>query len=104
MPWAAESWAWVRALTGDHAGAGQILAESLARMKTAYVPSSAIAMIHLGLGEDDAVFEWLGRCVDERDAILPWIGCMSCFARLRPDPRFQAVLSAIGLAGEIVQG
>ena len=104
MPWAAESMAWVKALMGDRAGARQILAESLARMKSAYRPSSAIAIIHLGLGDDDALFEWLGRCVDERDAILPWIGLMPCFDRVRPDRRFHAVLSAIGLAGEIVQG
>jgi hypothetical protein len=67
-------------------------------MSTAYVPSSAIACIHLGLGDDDALFEWLGRCIEERDALLPWLKVMPAFDRVRSDPRFQALLAGLGLA------
>jgi TolB-like protein/Tfp pilus assembly protein PilF len=98
MPWAAESMGWACALAGDAGEARRVLGESLARMKAAFVPSSAIANIHLGLGDDDALCDWLGRCVEERDALLPWLGVMPAFDRVRPDPRFQAVLKRIGLA------
>jgi len=98
MPWAAESAGWALALDGQRDEARHILGASLSRMETAYVPSSAIACIHLGLGDDDALFEWLGRCLDERDALLPWLKVLPAFDRVRPDPRFQAVLSRLGLA------
>jgi serine/threonine-protein kinase len=98
MPWAEESLGWAYGLSGDRARAHAVLDGSLARMKTAYAPSSGIACIHLGLGNDDDVFEWLGRCVDERDALLPWLKVMPAFDRVRPDRRFQALLARIGLA------
>jgi TolB-like protein/Flp pilus assembly protein TadD len=97
MPWAAESAGWAYGLSGDRVRARAVLDESLARMKTAYVPASGIACIHLGLGDDDAVFEWLGRSVEERDALLPWLKFMPAFDRVRPDPRFQALLARLGL-------
>ena len=57
------------------------------------------ASIHVECERDivDAVCEWLWRCLDERDALLPWLEFLSAFARLRPDPRFAAVLAALGL-------
>jgi tetratricopeptide (TPR) repeat protein len=98
MPWAAESAGWALALDGRRDEARRVLETSLSRMKTAYVPSSAIACIHLGLGDDDALFEWLGRCLDERDALLPWLKPLPAFDRVRPDPRFQGLLGQVGLA------
>ena len=98
LPWAAESVGWVYGLLGKPDQAHAVLGESLSRMSTAYVPSSAIACIHLGLGDDDALFEWLGRCIEERDALLPWLKVMPAFDRVRSDPRFQALLAGLGLA------
>ena len=54
--------------------------------------------IHLGLGDDEAVFGRLERCVGEREVLVPWLKVMPAFERVRPDPRFQAVLARIGLA------
>jgi len=88
----------VYGLMGNRELATQALETSLARMKRSYVPSSGIACIHLGLGDDDPLFAWLGRCVEERDALLPWLKVMPAFDRVRPDPRFQAVLARVGLA------
>jgi Flp pilus assembly protein TadD len=98
VPWAAESLGMVHARMGNRELATRLLETSLARMQRAYVPSSAIACIHLGLGDDEALFEWLERCVEERDVLLPWLGVMPAFDGVRPDPRFQAVLAKIGLA------
>ena len=98
MPFAAESAGWVLALQGRHDEARRVLSASLARAATTYVPTSAIALIHLGLGDDEALFACLDRCVEEHDAMLAWARFMPVFDRVRPDPRFQAVLSRIGLA------
>lgn len=98
MPWAAESLAWACALSGDSSRSHRILSESLARTKTAYVASSGIACVYLGLGDDDQMFAWLDRCLEERDALLPWLKFLPVFDRVRPDPRFQAVLARLGLA------
>ena len=58
----------------------------------------AIAMIHLGLGNDGALFEWLDRCVGERDAMLPWLKFMPCFDRVTAAPEIPGLLAQIGLS------
>jgi TolB-like protein/Tfp pilus assembly protein PilF len=98
MPWAEEAAAWAAAISGDRSTARRLLEQSLLRSKMAHVPSSGIACIHLGLADDDALFEWLDRCVEERDPLLPWLACYPIFDRVRPDPRFQRLLAQIGLA------
>jgi len=98
MPWAAESIGWVHGLAGRRDEASQVLRDSLARMTTAYIPWSAIACIHLGLGEDDAVLERLTRGLEERDALMPWLMSMPAFDRLHTDPRFGRLMQRIGLA------
>jgi len=62
-----------------------------------YVPSSAVALVHLGLGDDDAVFKWLERAVDERDALMPWLKYFPPLDRLHSDPRFSNLLRRLGL-------
>ncbi|HSP90540.1 MAG TPA: hypothetical protein VLN08_06525 [Vicinamibacterales bacterium] len=98
MPWAAESVGWAATVSGDLVRGRRVLEESVARSLTSYVPSSGIACIQLGLGDDDGLFEWLGRSVEERDALIPWIKSLPIFDRVRPDPRFQAILARAGLA------
>jgi serine/threonine-protein kinase len=98
MPFAAEALGWALALDGQSEAARRVLLAARERAAATYVPTSAFAMIHLGLGEDDAMFACLDRCVEERDALLPWIKVMPEFQRVRPDPRFRAVLGRIGLA------
>jgi hypothetical protein len=74
-----------------------MLREAEARSQEGYLPPSAVALIRLGLGEDEAVLECLERSVEERDPVLPWIKFMPTFDRLHSHPRFQAILSRLGL-------
>ena len=97
MPWLAESIAWVEGLAGDHRKCEAALREVQTRMRSGYVPHSAVAMIHLGLGDDEAVLEWLENGLAERDALMVWVEYMPCFDRLHRHPRFQALLRGIGL-------
>jgi len=59
---------------------------------------SALAVMHLALGEHDAMFHRLDRAVLSRDPLLPWLKFMPPFDAFGDHPRFQAVLAAIGLA------
>ena len=97
MPWLAESIAWVEGLAGDHRKCEAALREVQTRMQAGYVPHSAVAMIHLGLGDDEAVLEWLENGLAERDALMVSVKYMPCFDRLHRHPRFQALLRGIGL-------
>jgi serine/threonine-protein kinase len=96
-PWVPALIGWVHALNGAAHQARAIIAQLHERAKISYVPPSTFAFVHLGLGEDDAVFDWLARCVEEHDVTMPWMKSFPCFDRLRPDPRFEALLRKIGL-------
>ena len=97
MPWLAESIAWVQGLAGDRRQAEAALRETEGRMRDGYVPSSAMAMIHLGLNDDGAVLDWLEKGLAERDALMVWLKYMPCFDRLHAHPRFQALLRGLRL-------
>jgi TolB-like protein/tetratricopeptide (TPR) repeat protein len=99
MPWAAEGVGLALGLAGRRDEAMAVLGDARARAAIGYVPSSAFALVHLGLGEDEAVCDWLERGVEERDVLLPWLKSMPCFDRLHRHPRFQAILARVGLGG-----
>lgn len=98
MPWAAESIGWAAGLAGDRERAREILRDAEARASSGYVPDSAIAMLHLGLGDITRVLSWLERGYAARDALMPWLGQMPCFRFLGREPRFEALLRGVGLA------
>jgi hypothetical protein len=98
MPWSAESIGWVYGLAGKRGKAKAILRESQSRVeRKQYVPSSAFAMVHLGLGDTDEFFRCLARAFDERDAFLAWLKYFPPFKRLHSDPRFSNLLHSLGL-------
>jgi hypothetical protein len=62
-----------------------------------YVPAYAMALVHAGLDERDAVFQWLGRACDTRDVHLIFLPVDSKWDPYRADPRFRALLERCGL-------
>lgn len=97
MPWSSEAIGLAHGLAGNRDRALATLADARARGASSYVPSSAVATIHLGLGDDDAVLDCLERGIAERDVLLPWLKFMPTFDRLHGNPRFQAILTRVGL-------
>jgi serine/threonine protein kinase/Tfp pilus assembly protein PilF len=93
----------IAAIAHAHGRAGhsdrarEILQELTARSSEVYVAPMWIALVHLGLGDLDRVFEWMDRAVDERDGSLILISAAIEFDRVRDDPRFKAVLERMGL-------
>jgi TolB-like protein/Tfp pilus assembly protein PilF len=63
-----------------------------------YVPPYAFALVHAGLHERDAVFEWLQRAYAARDVHLIFLTADPKWDRYRADPRFIELLARCGFA------
>lgn len=103
MPWLSESIAWTHALAGRPAMARDLLRDAERQRSHGYVPPSAMAILNLALDEDDEVISWLQRGVEDHDPMVPWLGFMPCFDRLRLDPRFRELMRVVALpqAGQV---
>ncbi len=60
------------------------------------MPPYAFALIHAGLGDADAAFDWLDRACDARDVHLVFIPVDPKWDRYRTDPRFAGVTARCG--------
>ena len=61
-----------------------------------YVPPYALALVHAGLGDADAAFEWLERAYAARDVHLMFLTVDVKWDRYRTDPRFGDLLARCG--------
>jgi adenylate cyclase len=59
-----------------------------------------VALVYVGLGDNDRAFEWLDKAVDARDWRLPLLIAEPAFAGLRSDPRFPALLARVNLPAD----
>ena len=70
--------------------------EEMARER--YVPPYAMALVLAGLGDREAVFDWLDRAYAARDVHLIYLPVDSKWDAYRADPRFQALLARCGFS------
>jgi TolB-like protein/DNA-binding winged helix-turn-helix (wHTH) protein/Flp pilus assembly protein TadD len=61
-----------------------------------YVPPYAFALVHAGLDERDAAFDWLERAYAVRDVHLVYVGVDSKWDAFRQDPRLRDLLARCG--------
>ncbi len=59
------------------------------------------ALVHLGLGAHDAALDELERGLEERTWLLSYLGVGHRWDPLRNEPRYRALLAAVGLASEV---
>ena len=64
--------------------------ETVSRQR--YMPPYTFALIHAGLGDREAAFEWLERAYDARDVHLIYLPVDAKWDAYRDDPRFVALL------------
>jgi TolB-like protein/predicted Ser/Thr protein kinase/thioredoxin-like negative regulator of GroEL len=88
---------YVRAATGDRAGAVQAVQQLQAVGARRYVPPYALATAYANLGMRDAAFEQLDRAVAEHSAYLDYMNVEPTMDAVRADPRFEAILRRINL-------
>jgi tetratricopeptide (TPR) repeat protein len=84
------------AMARRSAEARKIVAELKTRSEQTYVQPMAIAKIYLGLGDKDAMFDWLSRAVEDRSAGLVYLKVDPVFESVTPDSRFSELLRRIG--------
>jgi hypothetical protein len=58
-----------------------------------YLPPYALALVHAGLGEPEAVFDWLEQAHTARDVHLMFLPVDPKWDAYRADPRFEALLA-----------
>ncbi len=85
------------ATSGKRDEAMKVLEQLKDLSKQRYASSYGVAIIHLGLGEKDAVFESLEKAYQERSEGLSSLMVEPRWDSLRTDPRFADLLKRIGL-------
>ncbi|MBI2994273.1 MAG: tetratricopeptide repeat protein [Gammaproteobacteria bacterium] len=85
------------AVTGDRAGALEVIGRLDEIAGNAYVSPCHYAAIHAGLGETDRSFEFLEKAVELRSRSMAWLKVAKEFAGMRGDPRFQSLIRRIGI-------
>ncbi len=95
-----EAWAllgYCYGMAGQRGEARKIL-EHL-RSRRGYVAPFYLTLVHTGLGEHDAAFDYLERAYRSRDGDLTLVKVDPRVDRLRPDARFARLLERLGLSG-----
>ncbi len=86
-------------LMGQRPAALQALAELQARSDECYVAPFCLAMIYVGLGDNDRVFEWLEKAYETRSWYMTWLKVAPELDGLRQDPRFADLMRRVGFTG-----
>jgi TolB-like protein/tetratricopeptide (TPR) repeat protein len=85
------------AISGDRAGAQQVLIKLEQASRIRYVPALYFAAVYTGLGDKDQTFHWLEKALDEQNDRLIYLGVDPIADPLRGDPRFQQLMKRSGL-------
>jgi len=87
---------YILAKTGRRDEARDVLTSLEQQSRTRYVPPYALALVHAGLGERDAVFESLDRAFEVHDVHLIYLPVDPKWDPYRTDPRFDALVKRCG--------
>jgi tetratricopeptide (TPR) repeat protein len=86
------------ARAGATSDARQILNEWTSTSHAQYVSPVRLAVIYVGLGENETALNWLERAYDQGDSALSGLMIDPQFQTLRTHPRFRRLLHRMGLA------
>ncbi len=84
------------AVSGRKAQARAVVKQLHRDAETRYVPATYIGILHAGFGDTESAFEWLERAYKERADGLTLLNVEPMVDGLRPDARFQSLISRIG--------
>ena len=83
---------YIYAVSGQRTKAQELLSELQERAKREFIDPYYIAIIYLGLGEQDRAFDWLNKAYEERSYWLLWLRVEPKFDPLRSDSRYQSLV------------
>ena len=89
-------WAYACALLGQPDEARRALKRLMSVPSHEYVPSYFVALIHLGLRQDEECIQWLGRACDERSHWVLFLNSDPIFDGVRTSVSFQQLLDKVG--------
>ncbi len=95
--WGKGSLGFFLARSGQRDEAIKLLAELKQASSQQYVPGTAVAFIHLGLGEKEEALDWLEKEIDDRGSSTTYYAVMTELDDLRTEPRFKAMLKRLNL-------
>lgn len=85
---------------GERDHAHSLLGELHARRRDGYVPASALAMMHVALGNTGSALDELERGYAERDVRMAYFTASGSLELLHGQPRFIALARRVGTEGE----
>jgi DNA-binding winged helix-turn-helix (wHTH) protein/TolB-like protein/lipoprotein NlpI len=86
-----------QALSGNIAGANEMLQELASRSHDEYVPAFSIAIVYVGLGNRDRALDWLEKAYQDRSVYMVYLKTDPILDSLRSDPRFISLLHRMAL-------
>ena len=89
--------AYLEARMGQRIGAEQALQKSLQLSLGKPVSYGAVALVCAALGDDDKAFYWLEKAFEQKSSFMTTVRYWSAFDHLRSDPRFQDLITRVGL-------
>jgi DNA-binding winged helix-turn-helix (wHTH) protein/TolB-like protein/uncharacterized protein HemY len=87
---------YAEAKSGNTVAARRILEDLIQRSAHEYIPSSATALIYIGLGKNIEALDCLSKSYQDKPKILIFASIDPLFDPLRLDPRFSSLLTQIG--------
>lgn len=85
--------------SGDAEGARSLLLDLSSQAAERYVSPGLQAQVLMGLGEHEPALGWLEKAAEARASDLAWLRVRPVFRPLASEPRFQALVVRLGLAG-----
>jgi Flp pilus assembly protein TadD len=84
-------------LEGATADANKTLADLNTLANRQYVPSSAVALVFVGLGDRSKALDWLEQAYQEHDFAMVFLDVAPWFNGVRTEPRFEQLLRRMQL-------
>jgi serine/threonine-protein kinase len=85
------------ARAGQPGRARELLAELQRPSGGEFVSAMSVALVHIGLGDNQAALDWLEKALQEQSGLLVWLRVDPEFDPLRSEPRFHKILAQVGL-------
>lgn len=93
---------YAQARAGNMGAARKLLLDLTRRSRSEYVPAFSMALICIGLHDNDRAFGWLTESFQERSTYMVYAKTDPLLDSIRSDPRFDGLMDRMGLEHSLV--